>query len=62
MYPDGHRLGVGPIADSLHRAIARLGEVLDDVEAARDRLLGSPPRLSKIPPAATKPHGVVRAH
>ena len=31
MYPDGHRLGAQPIADSLHRAFAQLARVADDV-------------------------------
>lgn len=40
MYPDGHRLGAGRIADSLHRAFGRLGAMLADAEAARRLLLG----------------------
>lgn len=41
MYPDGHRLGVDRIAASLDGAIDRLGEVIDDLPAARAQLLGS---------------------
>lgn len=40
MYPDGHRLGVERIAASLENGISRLGEVLYDVDAAREKLLG----------------------
>lgn len=40
MYPDGHKLGVERIAASLENGIARLAEVLDDVDEARAQLLG----------------------
>jgi L-seryl-tRNA(Ser) seleniumtransferase len=40
MYPDGHRLGVERIAASVENAISKLGEVVDDVDAAREKLLG----------------------
>lgn len=40
MYPDGHRLGVERIAASLEHGISKLGKVLNDVEAAREKLLG----------------------
>jgi L-seryl-tRNA(Ser) seleniumtransferase len=40
MYPDGHRLGVERIAASLEHGISTLGAVLNDVEGAREKLLG----------------------
>jgi L-seryl-tRNA(Ser) seleniumtransferase len=40
MYPDGHKLGVERIAASVESAIDKLGEVVDDVDAAREKLLG----------------------
>lgn len=40
MYPDGGRLGVERIAASVEHAIGKLGEVVNDVDAARERLLG----------------------
>ena len=40
MYPDGHRLGVERIAASVENAISKLGEVVNDVDAAREKLLG----------------------
>jgi L-seryl-tRNA(Ser) seleniumtransferase len=40
MYPDGHRLGVERIAASVENAITKLGEVVNDVDAAREKLLG----------------------
>jgi L-seryl-tRNA(Ser) seleniumtransferase len=40
MYPDGHRLGVERIAASLDHSITRLGAVLNDADAAREKLLG----------------------
>ena len=40
MYPDGHKLGVERIAASVENGIARLSEVLDDVDEARAQLLG----------------------
>ena len=40
MYPDGHKLGVERIAASVENAISKLGEVVHDVDAARERLLG----------------------
>jgi L-seryl-tRNA(Ser) seleniumtransferase len=40
MYPDGHKLGVERITASLENAIDKLGEVLADVDAAREKLLG----------------------
>jgi L-seryl-tRNA(Ser) seleniumtransferase len=41
MYPDGPRLGVAKIAESIERAIERLSAVVYDVTAAREQLLGS---------------------
>ena len=40
MYPDGRKLGVEKIAASLENGIARLSDVLDDVDEARSQLLG----------------------
>jgi L-seryl-tRNA(Ser) seleniumtransferase len=40
MYPDGHRLGVERIAASLEHSISKLGEALNDVDGAREKLLG----------------------
>ncbi len=40
MYPDGHKLGVERIAASLEHGIAQLGKVLNDVDVAREKLLG----------------------
>ena len=40
MYPDGHKLGVERIAASVENGISKLGEVLNDVDAAREKLLG----------------------
>lgn len=40
MYPDGPKLGVERIAASLEHGISRLARVLDDVDAAREQLLG----------------------
>jgi len=40
MYPDGHKLGVERIAASVENAIGKLGEVVNDVDAAREKLLG----------------------
>ena len=40
MYPDGARLGVERIAASVENAIARVGEIVSDVDAAREKLLG----------------------
>jgi len=40
MYPDGHRLGVERIAASVENGIAKLADVLDDANAAREKLLG----------------------
>ena len=40
MYPDGHKLGVERIAASVESAIDKLGEVVNDVDAAREKLLG----------------------
>jgi L-seryl-tRNA(Ser) seleniumtransferase len=40
MYPDGHKLGVERIAASVENAIDKLGEVVNDVDAAREKLLG----------------------
>jgi L-seryl-tRNA(Ser) seleniumtransferase len=39
MYPDGHRLGVERIAASVENAISKLGEVVNDLDAAREKLL-----------------------
>jgi L-seryl-tRNA(Ser) seleniumtransferase len=39
MYPDGHRLGVERIAASVENAISKLGEVVNDAEGARERLV-----------------------
>ena len=41
MYPDGPRLGIERIVASLESAIERLTEVVDDVDAAREQLLGA---------------------
>ena len=41
MYPDGHRLGVVRIADSLDRAISALAALLYDPVRARAKLLGT---------------------
>jgi len=41
MYPDGPRLGIERIAASLENSISRLSEVVDDVDAAREQLLGA---------------------
>jgi L-seryl-tRNA(Ser) seleniumtransferase len=41
MYPDGPRLGVERIAASLESGIERLATVIDDVDAAREQLLGA---------------------
>ena len=40
MYPDGHKLGVERIAASVDNAISKLGEVVNDLEGAREKLLG----------------------
>jgi L-seryl-tRNA(Ser) seleniumtransferase len=40
MYPDGHKLGVERIAASVDNAISKLGEVVNDLDAAREKLLG----------------------
>jgi hypothetical protein len=40
MYPDGHKLGVERIAASVENGLARLTEVIDDVDAAKAQLLG----------------------
>ena len=40
MYPDGHKLGVERIAASLEHGISQLGKVLNDVDVAREKLLG----------------------
>jgi L-seryl-tRNA(Ser) seleniumtransferase len=40
MYPDGHRLGVERISASLEHGITTLGRVLNDPDAAREKLLG----------------------
>jgi L-seryl-tRNA(Ser) seleniumtransferase len=41
MYPDGSRLGIERIVASLDSSIERLAEVIDDVDAAREQLLGA---------------------
>ena len=41
MYPDGPRLGIERIAGAIDRGIRRLGDVIDDVDAARRQLLGA---------------------
>jgi L-seryl-tRNA(Ser) seleniumtransferase len=41
MYPDGNKLGVERIAASVENGIARLSEVLDDVDEAAAQLLGN---------------------
>jgi L-seryl-tRNA(Ser) seleniumtransferase len=41
MYPDGPRLGIERIVASLESSIERLSEVIDDVDAAREQLLGA---------------------
>ena len=40
MYPDGARLGIPRIVDALESGIVRLSELLDDLPAARQLLLG----------------------
>jgi L-seryl-tRNA(Ser) seleniumtransferase len=40
MYPDGHKLGVERIAASVENAISKLGDVVNDLDAAREKLLG----------------------
>ena len=40
MYPDGHKLGVERIAASVDNAISKLGDIVNDVDAAREKLLG----------------------
>jgi hypothetical protein len=40
MYPDGARLGVERIAASVENAISKLADTVNDVDAARDKLLG----------------------
>ena len=40
MYPDGGRLGVERIAAAVENAIGKLGEVVNDVDAVREKLLG----------------------
>jgi L-seryl-tRNA(Ser) seleniumtransferase len=40
MYPDGARLGIERIAASVENAISKLAEVVNDVDAAREKLLG----------------------
>jgi len=40
MYPDGRRLGIERVAQSLESAIGRLAEVIDNLPAARELLLG----------------------
>jgi L-seryl-tRNA(Ser) seleniumtransferase len=40
MYPDGARLGVERIAASVENAITKLGEVVNDTDAVREKLLG----------------------
>jgi L-seryl-tRNA(Ser) seleniumtransferase len=39
MYPDGARVGVERIAASVENALAKVGEVVNDVDAARAKLL-----------------------
>ena len=41
MYPDGARLGMERIVASLDSSIDRLAEVIDDIAAAREQLLGA---------------------
>jgi L-seryl-tRNA(Ser) seleniumtransferase len=41
MYPDGRRLGIERIVGSLENGIARLAEVIYDLDAARAQLLGA---------------------
>ena len=41
MYPDGAKLGIERIAASLENGIERLSKVIDDVEEARQQLLGN---------------------
>ena len=40
MYPDGPKLGVERIAASLEHGISRLADVMQDIEASREQLLG----------------------
>jgi L-seryl-tRNA(Ser) seleniumtransferase len=62
MYPDGHRLGVDRIAASLSHGIAKLSEVLDDIDAARERLLGSPLAVSPGDAVTAKARDAVGVH
>jgi L-seryl-tRNA(Ser) seleniumtransferase len=41
MYPDGQRLGIERIVASLDSGFERLAKVIDDVDAAREQLLGA---------------------
>jgi L-seryl-tRNA(Ser) seleniumtransferase len=41
MYPDGAKLGVERIAASVENAMSALSEVVNDVDAAREKLLGA---------------------
>jgi L-seryl-tRNA(Ser) seleniumtransferase len=41
MYPDGPRLGIPRIVDAVERSIGRLSDLVDDVDAARQHLLGA---------------------
>jgi L-seryl-tRNA(Ser) seleniumtransferase len=41
MYPDGARLGIEKIAASLDHSISELAKSLDDLDAAREKLLGA---------------------
>jgi L-seryl-tRNA(Ser) seleniumtransferase len=60
MYPDGNRLGCDGIVASLANGIARLAQVLDDVDAAREILLG--PRSNAAPDKAATPKSRDSAH
>ncbi|MPZ44989.1 MAG: hypothetical protein GEV05_16625 [Betaproteobacteria bacterium] len=40
MYPDGARLGVERISASVENALGKLGDVVNDVDAVREKLLG----------------------
>ncbi len=40
MYPDGHKLGVERIAASVENALSTLSKVVNDTDAAREKLLG----------------------
>src|SRR5690606_28708367 len=65
MYPDGARLGVERIAASVEHALARVGELAEDVEAVREKLLGQPTfarQDGRARPSSTYPRMRDRSH